>query len=63
MLEEKPMEEMLDLKYIKGYKKGYSDAVKEVLERLKAKDDIYKKDLEGVNYDMQTDYQPTNVTA
>ena len=57
------MEEMLDLKYIKGYKKGYSDAVKEVLERLKAKDDIYKKDLEGVNYDMQTDYQPTNVTA
>ena len=57
------MEEMLDLKYIKGYKKGYSDAVKEVLERLKAKDDIYKKDLEGVNYDLQTDYQPTNVAS
>ena len=41
MLEEKPMEEMLDLKYIKGY----------------------KKDLEGVNYDLQTDYQPTNVAS
>ena len=58
------MEEiMLNTTFRKGYQKGYSDAVKEVIERLKAKDDIYKKDLEGVNYDLQTDYQPTNVTA
>tara|TARA_R100001530_G_C4248669_1_gene137240 strand:+ start:367 stop:543 length:177 start_codon:yes stop_codon:yes gene_type:complete len=58
------MEEiMLNTTFREGYQKGYSDAVKEVVERLKAKDDIYKKDLEGVNYDLQTDYQPTNVTA
>ena len=56
-------EKMLNPDFRQGYQEGYSDAVKEVIERLKAKDDIYKKDLEGVYYDLQTINQSQDAIA
>tara|TARA_R100001163_G_C4895760_1_gene86623 strand:+ start:193 stop:357 length:165 start_codon:yes stop_codon:yes gene_type:complete len=43
--------------YQEGYVKGYHDAVREVTERLKAKDEMYKKDLEVINYDLPSTSQ------
>ena len=51
MLEEKPMEEMLDPSFREGYRKGYKDALQEVAKRLETRNVDY---LEGLNYDLQT---------
>jgi len=49
-------ENVKSMQYQEGYVKGYHDAVREVTERLKAKDEIYRKDLEDIHYDLP----PTN---
>ena len=45
---------MSNPQYQEGYVKGYHDAVREVTERLKAKDEIYRKALEDIHYDLPT---------
>tara|TARA_R100000808_G_C2110475_1_gene124722 strand:- start:318 stop:485 length:168 start_codon:yes stop_codon:yes gene_type:complete len=45
-------ESVKSVQYQEGYVKGYHDAVREVTERLKAKDEMYRKDLEVINYDL-----------
>ena len=45
-------ESVKSVQYQEGYVKGYHDAVREVTERLKAMDEMYRKDLEVINYDL-----------
>tara|TARA_R110002110_G_scaffold19249_1_gene80083 strand:+ start:1023 stop:1187 length:165 start_codon:yes stop_codon:yes gene_type:complete len=54
MSEEKKLE---SVKFREGYKQGYNDALKQIVTTLQARDVKYKKDLGGLNYDLQTTNQ------